>query len=120
MEPINFVYWIKGYFELNGPSNELTPTQVQIIKDHLDLVFKKETPTRHFVSMPFKPNRPCGCFIGSPCDVNGMHSSYCEIHKRDQKVHDKISGIDPKFMDVNWNPVYGYGQVVYNEHAISC
>lgn len=42
----NFAFWLQGYFEINGTSNELTPMQVQIIKDHLALVFRKETPQR--------------------------------------------------------------------------
>lgn len=44
MKPEQFVYWLQGYFELTG-SNELSEQQVEIIKDHLALVFKKETPS---------------------------------------------------------------------------
>lgn len=40
-----FTYWLQGYFEISG-TNELNSTQVQIIKDHLDLVFNKVTPVR--------------------------------------------------------------------------
>lgn len=40
-----FVYWLKGFFEIsNNPDQQISAQQVQIIKDHLDLVFKKETP----------------------------------------------------------------------------
>ena len=46
MTPENFAYWIKGYFELEGGETLLTPRQTRIIQDHLDLVFKKETPDR--------------------------------------------------------------------------
>lgn len=38
-----FAYWLKGHFELNN-SDELTPQQVKIIKEHLNLVFNKVTP----------------------------------------------------------------------------
>lgn len=38
----NFVFWLNGYFELGGEN--LSPQQVQIIKDHLALVFNKVTP----------------------------------------------------------------------------
>lgn len=41
----NFTYWLKGFFEISD-SNNLTEKQVQIIKDHLDLVFNKVTPDR--------------------------------------------------------------------------
>ena len=42
MTPDQFVYWLQGYAEINGcaPSEE----QWQVVKDHLQLVFKKETP----------------------------------------------------------------------------
>jgi hypothetical protein len=38
----NFAYWLKGFVEING--TEPNKEQWQIIKDHLELVFKKETP----------------------------------------------------------------------------
>jgi hypothetical protein len=40
-----FVYWLQGYMEIEDPK-VLDYKQTQIIKDHLALVFKKETPTR--------------------------------------------------------------------------
>ena len=43
MSPDSFCYWLNGFFEISD-QKELTPQQVQIIKDHLDLVFKKVTP----------------------------------------------------------------------------
>lgn len=39
----DFAYWLKGFFELTQ-TNELSSEQVQDIKNHLDLVFNKETP----------------------------------------------------------------------------
>lgn len=45
MESQDFVYWLQGYFELNG-SNELNERQVRIIKDHLAQVLTKVTPNR--------------------------------------------------------------------------
>ena len=38
----NFAYWLNGFIELDGAPP--TPTQWQQIKDHLALVFRKETP----------------------------------------------------------------------------
>lgn len=40
-----FAYWLQGFSEIHqeAPSAE----QWQIIRDHLALVFKKETPNRH-------------------------------------------------------------------------
>jgi hypothetical protein len=43
MTPENFTYWLKGYFEISK-SRELSPEQVEEIKNHLDLVFEKVTP----------------------------------------------------------------------------
>ena len=38
----DFVYWLQGFFELTD-SNELKVAQVEMIKEHLALVLKKET-----------------------------------------------------------------------------
>lgn len=60
MTPENFCYWLQGYFEISS-SDMIGKTQKQIIKDHLDLVFKKETPKYEFKTdpniapAPFKP-----------------------------------------------------------------
>lgn len=45
MTPESFAMWLQGYFELTD-SNSLTEKQIRIIKDHLELVFKKITPNR--------------------------------------------------------------------------
>ena len=42
MQPKDFCYWLQGHFELAG-DNYLTTAQVEMIKDHLKLVFEKET-----------------------------------------------------------------------------
>ena len=57
MTPENFTYWLQGFFEISNP-NKLDETQVQIIKDHLDLVFNKVTPDRSkSVLQDLKPNK---------------------------------------------------------------
>jgi len=45
MDETQFCYWLQGYVELSNAS-ELSKEQVQIIKDHLKLVFEKKTPDR--------------------------------------------------------------------------
>jgi len=40
-----FIYWLQGYFEISD-AKTLNEKQVSIIKDHLALVLKKETPDR--------------------------------------------------------------------------
>jgi hypothetical protein len=37
----DFAYWLQGFFELSE-TDELTPRQVEIIKNHLKLVFYYE------------------------------------------------------------------------------
>jgi hypothetical protein len=49
MNELQFCYWLQGYFEL-GQASGLNSDQVQVIKDHLQLVFKKETPSYDFGS----------------------------------------------------------------------
>jgi len=43
MTPENFCYWLRGIMEVINPKT-LTEKQVEIIKNHLDLVFEKITP----------------------------------------------------------------------------
>lgn len=50
MTPENFAYWLQGYFEISGNPN-LTASQVQEIKNHLQLVFKGNP----FCGTNFKP-----------------------------------------------------------------
>ena len=37
-----FCYWLQGFFELNGSSDQLTVQQTHKVKAHLDMVFKHE------------------------------------------------------------------------------
>ena len=41
MNTIDFCFWLQGYFEING-KNDITQEQAEIIKKHLNLVFKHE------------------------------------------------------------------------------
>jgi hypothetical protein len=45
MTPEQFVFWLQGFMETANPK-VVNETQTQIIKDHLALVFNKETPDR--------------------------------------------------------------------------
>jgi hypothetical protein len=42
MEPINFIYWLQGYLEIQDPK-AIDSEKVQIIKEHLALVLQKKT-----------------------------------------------------------------------------
>ena len=54
MKPRDFCYWLQGHLEIDAPNgvSELSREQVQVIQDHLDLVFKKVTPDRKKVAEP--------------------------------------------------------------------
>lgn len=45
MDSKDFTYWLQGFFEISNEKT-LNTKQVQIIKDHLALVFNKVTPDR--------------------------------------------------------------------------
>lgn len=45
MTPRDFCYWLQGYLEISG-ARVLEEFEVQVIRDHLKLVFSKETPDR--------------------------------------------------------------------------
>lgn len=38
MQPRDFCYWLQGFFEISD-AKALSPSQVEIVKNHLDLVF---------------------------------------------------------------------------------
>lgn len=42
MKSTEFCYWLIGFFELSEPNTPLTDKQVEIIKNHLKLVFLYE------------------------------------------------------------------------------
>jgi hypothetical protein len=52
-----FVYWLQGFMEICNPET-LDENQTQIIKDHLKLVFDKQTPERT-ITVPGMTTTPC-------------------------------------------------------------
>ena len=51
-----FCYWLQGYFELNP--NQFSDSRMLVIKDHLKVVFNKQTPDRGFFTAPVTDGRP--------------------------------------------------------------
>lgn len=47
MTSVNFAYWLQGFFEISD-TNTLTTHQVDMIKAHLNLVFKHEIDPQLF------------------------------------------------------------------------
>lgn len=56
MSAQEFAYWLQGYFELTPDGGGLSPEQVKVVKDHLQLVFQKVTPV---VDIPPPMFTPC-------------------------------------------------------------
>ncbi len=46
MTPENFIFWLNGFLEIAQPET-ISKQQILIIKDHVALVLKKETPHRN-------------------------------------------------------------------------
>lgn len=61
MDSLNFTYWLQGFFEINNKNEGLTAEQVQIIKDHIDLVFNKIIPKYNIQDFTKWPDPPFTC-----------------------------------------------------------
>ena len=79
-----FVYWLQGFMEVANPET-ISKSETQVIKDHLKLVFDKQTPDRLTnapVSIPFV--QPAGPMYepGKPyweIDPNRVYCSPTEL-----------------------------------------
>lgn len=47
MNSESFCYWLQGFLEVSG-AKSVDAQQLQVIKDHLNLVFQKKTPNYDF------------------------------------------------------------------------
>lgn len=64
MTPEQFCYWLQGYFEIGHIDTDMmNATQIQVVKEHLNLVFQKVTPDRvGIVGIPaYKTPQPAYC-----------------------------------------------------------
>jgi len=56
MTPEQFCYWLQGFAEITGANvgfgSNPQPHEWEVIKDHLNLVFKKETPDYNVKVVP--------------------------------------------------------------------
>lgn len=63
MKSLDFCYWLQGFFEISKDSElkNLDENQVKTIKDHLGLVFGKETTLpNNNEAKPYNVNGTCG------------------------------------------------------------
>lgn len=51
MNERDFVYWLQGFLEMSDPQN-ITPAQIQMIKDHIKYVFDNMS-ARQQIGQPF-------------------------------------------------------------------
>jgi hypothetical protein len=72
MDATNFAYWLQGFFEVSD-AKTLDKEQVQIIKDHLNLVFNKVTPNRN--ELPKEPTLQGGS--AAPIEFDLLPKTYC-------------------------------------------
>lgn len=50
MSPNDFCYWLQGFFEISG-AKTLSENELQVVRDHLSVVFEKRTPDRSASSL---------------------------------------------------------------------
>lgn len=75
MSPENFVYWLKGYFEISQHSDgvrTLNEKQIEEIQNHLNLVLTKVTPE---ISQPKDPQ----VTLPFPIDFSQVYCSTSDI-----------------------------------------
>lgn len=76
MTPENFCYWLQGHYELMG--ERMLTDKDKIIRDHLALVFHKETPIRACVPPAPDPITPIVHKIPSMIKKGGPHNPFEE------------------------------------------
>ena len=68
MQPNEFCYWLQGFFELSGANIALNDSQIALVKEHLQLVFHKETlkETTNVVIPQYQQRREDAYKVTSP------------------------------------------------------
>ncbi len=63
MTPEQFCYWLQGWFEISELPTQLYPSQINKIKQHLNLVFehivKDNTDKPELISVVYKSGASC-------------------------------------------------------------
>ncbi len=78
MRADEFCRWLQGFFEIEGAGRAgpptLTPAQLQVVKDHLQLVFTKATPRRDGVTAGWVEGDVVAYPHASPLDTGASTS----------------------------------------------
>jgi len=77
MTPENFCYWLQGLFEIGNPEG-LSKEQLAVIREHLQLVFKKVTVKTVLMEYD-KPNKNDDSF-----KTSDLWIEYCKKNKIEQ------------------------------------
>ena len=91
-----FVYWLQGFMEINDPDT-ISKSETRVIKDHLALVFDKQTPT----TPGFNPNQTPPFFpntttpLTSPYDAPWIPKVVCETTTPTPPAPIDINSINP-------------------------
>jgi hypothetical protein len=64
-----FVYWLQGFMEINDPGY-ISKSETRVIKDHLALVFDKQTPAQEITTIPVPTTTPVAVPNKSPIVPN--------------------------------------------------
>ena len=85
MNSTEFTYWLQGFFEISD-AKKLDEKQVQVIKDHLNLVFNKVTPNRDGLQMgsTLQGESKVNLFVDNPSIFEG-DNKYCSTTTFDLK-----------------------------------
>lgn len=84
MTTTEFCYWLNGYIELGG--ERPSESQWEMVKEHLLLVFKKETNPLRFFTPKSEFKDISYCFseginkIGDSIDFKNVHGKYIIEH----------------------------------------
>lgn len=82
----DFCYWLQGFFELHDPQAEVTARQVQIMKNHLNLVFKHEIDP----SMPDPTGELQATHDGVKKEIDDLKKEVKEAQKHIGKVAARV------------------------------
>jgi hypothetical protein len=85
MTPEQFTYWLQGYVEIAATRTAPTSDEWNVIKDHLALVFDKQTPDR---SVSGQGSQPIDWT--KLCEAPNSPTSTPDL------PHDRLSGPIPK------------------------
>ena len=110
MSPESFTYWLQGQFELSTAQSDpckvgLTPEQAQIIKEHLQLVFTKVTPSRERTWRP-------GAWLTDPMERK------CALEQQPLPTYCAGNALKPDhvWVDRDDNGVSGIVRQVHKDH----